>query len=76
MNNERRKKINKIIGLVSEARSFLEELSEDERTAVDNMPDAFRETEQGERREEIAMMLEESVGALEEIESSLEECTT
>lgn len=74
MNAERRKKIDKALGMISDARNLLEEISEDERIAVDNMPENLKETDKGERREEIAAMLEESVASLEELENNLEEC--
>ena len=42
------------MALVSEARGQLEEIAGEEREAVDNLPDGLRESERGERMEEIA----------------------
>lgn len=74
MNKERRKRLDEVMALVSEARRQLEEVAGEEREAVDNLPDGLRESERGERMEEIADSLEEAVSSLEELEASLEEC--
>lgn len=73
MNKERRKRLDEIVALVSEARGALEEIAGEEREAVDNLPDGLRESERGERMEEIADSLEEAVSSLEELENTLGE---
>ena len=61
------------MALVSEARGQLEEIAGEEREAVDNLPDGLRESERGERMEEIADSLVEAVSSLEELENTLGE---
>lgn len=73
MNKERRKRLDEIMVLVSEACGQLEEIAGGEREAVDNLPDGLRESERGERMEEIADSLEEAVASLEELENTLGE---
>ncbi|MFR8276036.1 MAG: hypothetical protein ACLU98_06755 [Desulfovibrio fairfieldensis] len=63
MNKERRKRLDEVMALVSEARGQLEEIAGEEREAVDNLPDGLRESERGERMEEIADSLEEDVSS-------------
>lgn len=73
MNKDRRKRLDGVMALVSEARGQLEEIAGEEREAVDNLPDGLRESERGERMEEIADSLVEAVSSLEELENTLGE---
>ncbi len=75
MNDDRRKRIReKVISLIAESRCRLEEIAEEENTAVEGLPDNLRESDRGERMAEIAYMLDETVTILEEAESTLYEC--
>lgn len=73
MNAQRRKQIQKAIGLLSEARAILEEVTEEEQEAFDNMPDGLQASERGETMEENIYRLEEAVSAIEEQENEMEE---
>lgn len=72
MNNERRKQLDKVAALLSEARGELENIASDEREAFDNMPEGLQQSEKGERASEIADSLDDCVSRLEDVESDLE----
>ena len=73
MNAERRKRIEKAVGMIADARSILDEVKTDEQDAFDNMPESIQASERGERMEEFIEMLEEAVSAMEEVEGNMEE---
>lgn len=73
MNAQRRKQIEKAIGLLSEARAILEEVTEEEQEAFDNMPEGLQASERGETMEENIYRLEDAVSAIEEQEQEMEE---
>lgn len=73
MNNVRRKNIEKVIGMISDARSLLEELMEEEEEYRDNMPENLQGSERYEKADEACYNMEEAIGNLEDIESTLEE---
>ena len=73
MNAERRKRIEKAVGMIADARSILEDVTSDEQEAFDNMPESIQASERGEKMEEFIEILEEAVSALEEVEGNLEE---
>ncbi len=76
MNDARRKRLlESVLPLISEARCHLEEVGSEETEAVDNLPDGLRESERGQRMQEIAYALDDAVTALESLEDSLRECT-
>lgn len=68
MNAQRRKMIQKALGLVSEARSILEEALEEEQEAFDNMPESLQYSDRGATMEENIDNLETAVSTLEEVE--------
>jgi len=73
MNNVRRKNIEKVIGMISDARSLLEELMSEEEEYRDNMPENLQGSERYEKADEACCSMEEAIGNMEDIESSLEE---
>ena len=73
MNAQRRKYIMKAIGMVADARSYLEEALQEEQEAFDNMPENLQYSERGERMEECIARLEDMVSYCEDIESWEEE---
>jgi len=73
MNNVRRKNIEKVIGMISDARSLLEELMSEEEEYRDNMPENLQGSERYEKADEACYSMEEAIGNMEDIESSLEE---
>lgn len=73
MNNVRRKNIEKVIGMISDARSLLEELMQEEEEYRDNMPENLQSSERYEKADEACYAMEEAIGNMEDIESALEE---
>ena len=73
MNAIRRKTLERIEGLLSEARGLLEEVAQEERDAYENLPEGIQYSERGERMDEIASALEEAVNDIENIETVMEE---
>jgi len=66
MNNERRKQIDAVLALVTEARAKLEEIRDDEQQYLDNLPDNMPSRRRSSR-------LEDAVSNLETVESDLED---
>lgn len=73
MNKARRKRLEKALGMIADARSIIEEVKDDEQDAFYNMPDNIRESERGDQMDENICTLDEIVCDLEEIESKIEE---
>lgn len=75
MNNQRRKEINKAVGLIEEAKAILGQAQEEEQEYYDNMPESFQNGEKGERASATADNLQSAVDSLEEALSAVEEAT-
>lgn len=52
---------------LQEAIDILTEVKDEEQEALDNLPDSFRDGEQGEKMEEAISNIDEAVSQLEEI---------
>ena len=73
MNKVRRASIEKVIGMISDARSLLEELCAEEEEYRDNMPENLMNSERYERADEAVSYMEDAISSMEEIEGNLEE---
>ncbi len=73
MNRNRRKLVRQAHDLLSEARSILETVYDDEQDAYYNMPESLQYSERGERMSETVDMLSDMVSTLEDYETELEE---
>ena len=73
MNKERRKELEKVEALISEARNLLEEVRDGEEDALCNLPESFQMSERGEKMEDAISSMNDVLDALEEAEGSLEE---
>jgi len=72
MNNQRRKQIAKVIGMLEEAVGLVDEIHSEEGDAFDNMPESLQESERGQASSEAVDALGESRDAIEEALSALE----
>jgi len=72
MNNDRRKEINKAIGLLQEALNILEVARDEEGDTFNNMPENLQNSERGQQTEEAYNQLEEACCNLEEVITSSE----
>ena len=66
MNNERRKKIEKIREDLDGLMALVEELAEEEQEAFDNLPESLQDTERGEA-------MQTAIDNLDNLQNSLEE---
>lgn len=73
MNKARRKQLERALGALSDARSLIEEMKDEEQEAFDNMPESIQTSDRGETMEEIIYKLEDIVSSLEDAEGTLEE---
>lgn len=73
MNKARRKKLEKVCKLIEQAKDMLEEVSDDEREAYNNLPESFLYSEMGETMESSIEQMDEAYENLESACSSLEE---
>lgn len=73
MNKARRKELNKALEMLSEARSIIEAMMEEEQESFDNMPESLQSSELGEKIEENASRLEDIISYIEDQENELEE---
>jgi hypothetical protein len=72
MNNQRRKELNKAIGLMQEALAIIETARDEEGDFFENMPESLQDTERGQKAEETYGNLEEACGYLQDVISSIE----
>lgn len=73
MNQDRRKRLEKIQGLIDDAIAQLEEIREEEQEAFDNMPESFQDGERGETMQEHISNMEDAESSLDDARSSLDE---
>ena len=73
MNATRRNQLRPLSSIVCDLRNRLEEIAEEERTALDSTPESLVTSERYERDDEHCTQLEDFVTALEELESLLDE---
>ena len=73
MNNTRRKAIENVIEMISNARLALDELREEEEEYMNNIPENLTGSERYEKAEEACYEMEDIVSSLEEMEGRLEE---
>lgn len=58
MNNERRKQLRKAIELLTEAQSIIESVHDDERDALENLPESIQYGERGDQMQDCIDALE------------------
>lgn len=73
MNNERRKKIQKIIDQLGDLKLEIEDVQNEEQTAFDNMPEGLQQAESGQKIEENASELGDAADEIDNLVNSLEE---
>lgn len=73
MNKQRRKWLEEAIEKVEDAIGVLEEVTEEERKSLENLPDNFRYGERGEEMEGYIEMLEEASEYLADANSVIEQ---
>lgn len=66
MNTTRRKELDRALAMLEEARSIIDNVKDEEQSAMDNMPESLQEGLQGEK-------MQECISAMEDIDSSLDE---
>lgn len=72
MNRERRKRLEEITAQLQEIHNSLEEISEEEQDALDNMPESIQNSERG----EYAQAKIDTIGdAMTDLESSIDNLT-
>lgn len=71
MNRVRRRKIQKALEVIDEARGILEECQEEESEAYDNMPEWMQEREEGEKMQDCIDALEEACESIDELIENL-----
>ena len=67
MNATRRKKIQKAIDLMEEAKLILVEAQEEEQCCLDAMPDSFQDSEKGEQMQEYADTIAEAIAGFDDL---------
>lgn len=73
MNNKRRKILEEISGLLSEAYAKLDEVVEEEKNCFDNIPENLQGTERYERTAEIVELLNDAYSNLEDVINAIDE---
>jgi hypothetical protein len=72
MNAERRKELDKVFGLIEEAKSILENVAGEEQDAFDNLPEGLQQAERGQAMEEAVSALNDAEGELENALANIE----
>lgn len=73
MNKVRRKTIEEIISIMENLKERIDNVSEEEQEAFDNLPEGLQASEKGEKMEENVGILEEASSSLDDIVSNLQE---
>ena len=73
MNNERRKRISKVVAQLYDISGELFALYQEEEEAFDSMPENLRTSEKGEMSQEAVSTLEDSASQIDDIISNLED---
>jgi NifU-like protein involved in Fe-S cluster formation len=73
MNRQRRKQLKEAFNLISEARSIIEEVMDDEQGTIDNMPEGLRGGEQCEGFEANVDVMATSIDALDDAVNEIAE---
>lgn len=71
MNKDRRKELEKALGLLSEAREILEAAKDEEQEYFDNMPEGLQSGEKGEKAENAISEIEEAISSIESAEENI-----
>lgn len=66
MNDARRKELDRAAALIAEAQEIISAAKDDEAAALENLPDSFKEGDQGTK-------MQECIDAMDEIDDSLQE---
>ena len=73
MNNDRRKRIEKVQETLAELLAEIEALRDEEQEALENLPESLQETERGERMQTAADALDDAYTNLDSVNDSLTE---
>lgn len=73
MNSERRKKIEIVKDKLTELKSLIEPIMEEEQEAFDNLPESLQYSDRGEKMEEAINSLENSLNSIDEVVDYLDE---
>ncbi|MBO6270320.1 MAG: hypothetical protein J6N19_14420 [Clostridium sp.] len=73
MNKERRKRLGKAFDLVTEAEQIIQEVMEEERESMENLPDNFRYGDRGDEMQNYIDMMDEVIGYCQDAESVIEQ---
>lgn len=75
MNADRRARILKLAAQLSDIKSQIETLAEEEREAFENLPENLQASDKGQASETAATWLEDAASALDDTDSSLAAAT-
>ncbi|MCH7759841.1 hypothetical protein IIA15_00345 [candidate division TA06 bacterium] len=75
MNKQRRKDLLAVLKAVAQASEDLDQITSEEQEAYDNLPDGIQAGAKGEALQENIDLLEQAVGELSDIDSTLGELT-
>ena len=73
MNRERRKRLEEIKEKIAPLLCELEEISDEEETAYDNLPESIQNSERGENMYDAALAIQEIYDCLESAETGIDE---
>lgn len=73
MNKQRRKRLGEAYDLIQKAEEIIEAVIDEEKDALENLPDNFRDGERGEEMENYIEMMDETIGLLQDAESVVEQ---
>lgn len=72
MNKARRAKLNALINALTELKSDVELLQEEEQDAFDNLPESIQETDRGEAMQDAADSMSDAMDLIDEAVEALE----
>jgi|PlaIllAssembly_1097288.scaffolds.fasta_scaffold1865899_2 hypothetical protein len=72
MNKERRKALEKVDEVISDALTRLQDIKDEEESAFDALPEGFQSGEKGEAMQEAIQNMEDAIGMLEDAQSNVQ----
>ena len=75
MNKVRRNELQKALDHLSEAKELLENVRNEEQDAFDNLPEGLQNADKGQAMEQAVQYLDEAIGQLEDVESTINDAS-
>lgn len=73
MNKKKRSRLTQAQSFLSQALHIVEDVKDDEQDDLDNLPEGFQDSDQGQKMEEVISLLDDAMDSIAEASSSIDE---